>query len=168
MSAESRAIRRPLVGFDGSDAACEALSRGAALARANHGCLKVALVIARQTYCVWPMAGVIETPEQYTRRQLEMLREAIDALEPDISVVSVACRGATGPALARAAREGGCDAIVIGARRGLFTRFTGGVARYLSRNAEVPLIVVAPGADGAPAPGGGAERAPGTVRVRTA
>ncbi len=164
----SAPIRRPLVGFDGSEAACEALSRGAALVRANHGCLRVALVITRQTCCAWPMAGVIETPEQYTRRQLEMLREAIDALAPDISVVSVACSGATGPALVRAAREGGCDAIVIGARRGLFTRFTGGVARYLSRNAELPLIVVATGADAVPAPGGGAERTPGSVMVRTA
>jgi nucleotide-binding universal stress UspA family protein len=164
---DGAAVRRPLVGFDGSQAACDALMRGAALVRQNHGCLRVALVIGRQPCCAWPMVGVTETPEQYTLRQLEMLRAAIGALEPDISVVSVACRGATGPALARAARDGRCDAIVIGARRGLWTRLTGGVARYLRRHAEVPLIVVS-GADSAPSRDGGAERAPGVVMVRTA
>jgi nucleotide-binding universal stress UspA family protein len=168
MSAADRPIRRPLVGFDGSQAACAALSRAAELVRANHGCLRVALVIARQPCCAWPMAGVTETPEQYTAGQLQMLREAIDKLEPDISVVSVACRGATGPALVNAARDGGCDAIVIGARRGLWTRFTGGVAHYLGRHAEVPLIVVAGDESEAPRGSAGAERLPGAVRVRTA
>jgi nucleotide-binding universal stress UspA family protein len=164
----SAAVRRPLVGFDGSEAACAALRRGAALARANHGCLRVALVIGRQPCCAWPMVGVTETPEQYTLRQLDMLRKAIDALEPDISVVSVACRGATAPALARAARDGHCDAIVIGARRGLWTRFTGGVAPGLRRSTDVPLIVVAPGAEETPAHDASPDRATGLPRVRTA
>lgn len=160
-------IRRPLVGFDGSPSACAALARGAALVRANHGCLRVALVIGRQPCCAWPMVGVTETPEQYQASQLSMLRAAIETLAPDISVVSVACRGATGPALERVAREGGCDAIVIGARRGLGSRITGGVARYLRRNAEVALIVVAPKEGVAARPERAGERAP-AIRVRTA
>lgn len=162
------ALRRPLVGFDGSPAARAALRRGASLARANHGCLRVALVIGRQPCCAWPMVGVTETPEQYTLRQLDMLRRAIDALEPDISVVSVACRGATAPALARAARDGHCDAIVIGAPRGLWTRFTGGVGRQVRRNSDIPLIVVHPGADQSPARIAPADSSPSLARVSTA
>lgn len=163
-------MRRPLVGFDGSEAACAALRWGAALARANHGCLRVALVIGRQPCCAWPTVGVTETPEQYARGQLDMLRRAIDTLDPEISVVSVACRGVTAPALARAAREGHCDAIVIGARRGLWTRLTGGVARQLRRSGGVPLIVVAPGPEEeqTPARDGLLGGARGLPRVRTA
>lgn len=160
------AVRRPLVGFDGSPAACAALRRGAALVRASHGCLRVALVISRQPCCAWPMAGVTETPEQYTRRQVEMLREAVEGLEPDISVVSVACQGAIGPTLERAAQAGCCDAIVIGARRGIWTRLTGGVARRLRRHGALPLIVVAP--DGGTVSRRTGERAAAPVRVRTA
>jgi nucleotide-binding universal stress UspA family protein len=140
---EAMSVRRPLVGFDGSDAAHVALRHAAALARANHGRLTVAFVQNEQPCCVWPLVAVAETPQERQRRELDELRAVIDGLAEDISVVSVVCHGAIGPALVHAARRGDCDAIVIGAPQGALHRLTGGVARYLQGHADVRLIVVA-------------------------
>ncbi len=133
--------RRLLVGFDGSDAARIALCHAAALAHTGHGCLTVALVHGQPPCCAWPLVAMAETPQEQERRELEALRAAVAGLAQDISVVSVVCRGAAGPALLREARRTGAEAIVIGARRGAWSRLTGGVAHYLHKHAEMPVIV---------------------------
>lgn len=119
-------------------------------------------------YCGgWPLVAMVPPPPDREKQQLQTLREAVDELEQDTSVVWVVCEGAVGPALAREASRNGCDAIVIGAPSSRWTRLTGGVARYLERHSGIEVIVV-PARD-ATAPAGNVSSVLGAgARVRAA
>ena len=70
------------------------------------------------------------------------VRAAVDSLPPDVSVVTIVCQGRVGPVLVREAARHLCDVIVIGAPSGVWSRLTGGLARYLRSRAAVDVVVV--------------------------
>jgi nucleotide-binding universal stress UspA family protein len=73
---------------------------------------------------------------------IEELRTAIGRLPRGISVTWLVRRAPVGRALLEEASARACDAIVIGASRGIWSRLTGGVAGELRRGGEIPVIVV--------------------------
>jgi nucleotide-binding universal stress UspA family protein len=168
------AARRLLVGFDGSPPAVAALARAMGIARRNHGALTVALVLQTSFWSACPLAPILPLACDFEQAAIDELRSAVDNLAPDISVVSVVCRGPIGPALARTAARCGCDTIVIGRHRAPWRRLTGGVEGYLRRHAKARLIVVPArasrrrGTRRANALGGAAPGASATARARPA
>jgi nucleotide-binding universal stress UspA family protein len=140
------AARRLLVGFDGSQASLGALRHAVRIARRNHGCLVLVSVVTDTGRCVVasPFGLCAALPEDPEQTALELLREAVERLPEDISVVTVVRHGRVGPLLACEAARHCCDAIVIGARRGFWSRLTGGVERRLRRHSRVKLIVDRP------------------------
>lgn len=140
------APQRPLVGFDGSPPAYAALEHAAQLTRLNHGLLTVVLVLRAEPWSAspCPLAPIVPPPYDFEKAAIEQLREAVEELSEDISVVSMLCHGRVGPTLAREVGRHCCDAIVIGTRCGLRSRLTGGVARYLQRHVPAPVLVVDP------------------------
>lgn len=136
--------RRPMVGFDGSPGAFAALRAGSLLAAGNHGLLTVVLVLPAEPWSAGscPLAPVLPPPCDVEQAAVDQLRAAVQELCEDISVVSLLCHGRVGPTLVREAARHLCDAIVIGARRGLVSRLTGGVERYLRHHCETELVVV--------------------------
>jgi nucleotide-binding universal stress UspA family protein len=122
-----------------------ALHYAARVARRNRGCLVVVSVVRRPIDVVgaWPFV-VYAPPEEVSREQcaLATVRAAVDGLPSDVSVITIVCDGRVGPALLREAARHLCDAIVIGAPRGFWSRLTGGVARYLRWRAAIEVVVV--------------------------
>lgn len=137
------APRQLLVGFDGSPPARAALRRATRIARRNHGCLTVVLVVEHEwltgLYGLVPGAPL---PGQIEAGMVDDLREAMTSLPADISVVSLVRHGAVGPALVREAAARCCDTIVIGTHRGFWSRLTGGVEHYVRSHADCPVVVV--------------------------
>jgi nucleotide-binding universal stress UspA family protein len=126
------ATRQLLVGFDGSPAACIALRRAAHIARHDNACLTILLALGVPRLAAASVfTGAALPLELLERDASDELRRAVAELPADISVASLVVHGAAGPALAREAKRLCADAIVIGSRRGICTRLTGGVARYL-------------------------------------
>ncbi len=137
-------IRRSLIGFDGSVSSIGALDYAARAARHNRGCLVVVSVVRKpiEIAAAWPFvvaAPPSASPEQYA---LAALRVAVETLPTDVSVLTIVCRGRVGPVLLREAAHHLCDAIVVGAPSGLWSRLTGGVARYLRWRGAVDVVVV--------------------------
>ena len=137
-------VRRALIGFDGSVASMRALHYAARAARHNRGCLVVVSVVRRpiEVVAAWPF--VVAAPPSASPEQcaLAAVRAAVESLPTDVSVVTIACHGRVGPVLVREAGRHLCDAIVIGAPSGVWSRLTGGVARYLRWRAPVDVVVV--------------------------
>jgi len=148
----SQPIRRPLIGFDGSVASLGALDYAVSAARHNRGCLVVVSVVRKpiEIVAAWPF--VVAAPPSASPEEcaLEVLRAAVESLPTDMSVVTMVCHGRVGPVLLREAARHLCDAIVIGAPSGLWSRLTGGVARYLRWRAGVDVVVVLRPNAGAP------------------
>jgi nucleotide-binding universal stress UspA family protein len=139
------ATRQLLVGFDGSPPARIALRRAAHIARHDNACLTILLALdVPRLAAASVLTGTALPLELLERDASDELRRAVAELPADISVASLAVHGAAGPALAREAKRLCADAIVIGSRRGICTRLTGGVARYLRRHAPAQVIVVKP------------------------
>jgi nucleotide-binding universal stress UspA family protein len=140
------AARRLLVGFDGSPASLGALRRAVRTARRNHGCLIVVSVVTDSERCVVasPFGMCVAVPADPERAALQSLHEAVERVPKEVSVVTVVRHGRVGPVLVREAERHCCDAIVIGARRGVWSRLTGGVEGYLRRHGQVKLIVDRP------------------------
>jgi nucleotide-binding universal stress UspA family protein len=137
-------MRRLLIGFDDSPGAPGALRYGARAALRNRCCLVVVSVVVEpiEVVAAWPFvfgAPGATSPEQFA---LDRLRAAVEQLSTDISVVTIVCRGRVGPVLAREAARHLCDAIVIGAPSGVWSRLTGGVARYLRAHSASAVVVV--------------------------
>lgn len=137
------APRRPIVGFDGSPSAYAALRQAASLTRQNHGLLTVLLVLSTDPWSAssCPFAPALPPSYDPQKAAADELREAIDDLSQDISVVSLIAHGRVGPALLHAAQRHRCDAIVIGARCGVLSRITGGVERYLRAHSQLQVMV---------------------------
>lgn len=140
------APQRPLVGFDGSPPAYAALEHAAQLTRRNHGLLTVVLVLRAEHWSAspCPLAPIVPPPYDFEKAAIDQLRDAVEELSEDISVVSLLCHGRVGPTLAREVGRHCCDAVVIGARCGLCSWLTGGVARYLRQHVQAPVLVVKP------------------------
>jgi nucleotide-binding universal stress UspA family protein len=138
-----RRAQRLLVGLDGSPAAASALRHATRLARRNHGLLVLACVVSEHAPGVMssPFGMCSATPEDPRDIAADVLRDARARVPESVSVITVIQPGRIGPALAQAAERFSCDTIVIGAHHGLWSRFSGGVERYLRRHARVRLIV---------------------------
>jgi nucleotide-binding universal stress UspA family protein len=136
-------VRRPLIGFDGSPPARAALRHAARAARRNPGRVTVVLVITQPWYAgLCPPVAIVPPACDLEQAAIDELRDAVEHLTKDISVVSLVRRGPVGRALAREAGHRCCDAIVIGSHRGVWSGLTGGVERYLRQHAHTPVIVV--------------------------
>ena len=131
------ATRQLLVGFDGSPPA--------RIARHDNACLTILLALdVPRLAAASVFTGAAQLVARVALKKLERKRRAVAELPADISVASLAVHGAAVPALAREAKRLCADATVIGSRRGICTRLTGGVARYLRRHAPAQVIVVKP------------------------
>lgn len=143
---------RLLVGFDGSPAAQRALARAARRAQRHHGCLCVVMVLSHEWYGSLTAIGAAGSgsaiPWDLESAMVGLLQDAVNDLPGDISVTWLARHGPVARVLIEEASARACDAIVVGARGGLVSRFTGGVARELRRHSEIPVVVV-----GVPRPG---------------
>jgi len=150
----SAAVRRLLVGFDGSPAALGALRHAVRLARRNHGRLVVVCVVPEnaQGVVVSPLGLCVSLPRDPDESAAQLVRAARDRVPDGISVVTVVRRGRVGSVLAEEAERFGCDAIVIGAHHSLWSRVSGGVERYLRRHSQIRLIVDKRGPAGRLAP----------------
>jgi nucleotide-binding universal stress UspA family protein len=140
------AARRLLVGFDGSPESWGALRHAVRTARRNHGCLVVVSVVAETDRCVVasPFGLCVALPRDPVQTACELLHRAVERLPEEVSVVTVVRRGRVGAVLTQEAARHCCDAIVIGTRRGVLSRLTGGVERYLRRHSQAKLIVDRP------------------------
>lgn len=134
--------RRILVGFDGSESSAAALAWATRVALCNHGCLTVVLVLQTRWWSGWilPQGSPRQLVLELEERLIETLDATVHRLDENVSVVSLVAYGPVAKTLAREAERRSCDAIVVGRRRGLVSRATGGVARALPRYASMCVI----------------------------
>jgi nucleotide-binding universal stress UspA family protein len=130
-------VRRILIPTDFSGPSDRALQVACALAR-DHG---AELVILHAV----PAAAVIygPPPEEYLEHLREELKR-LGAADPKTRVVHELVEGDPARAILRAAREAGCDLIVMGThgRTGLDRLLMGSVAEEVVRNAPCPVLAV--------------------------
>jgi nucleotide-binding universal stress UspA family protein len=140
--------QRVLVGFDGSPASQAALAHAARQAQRHHGRLDVVMVLQDTWTHLAGATGVSAiSAHELETALIEELRAAVATLPEDVSVCWLAVHGSVARTLAAQAASRACDAIVVGAPSGLWSRMTGGIARELRHRTTIPVVVI-----GTPAP----------------
>lgn len=160
-------FRRPLVAFDGSPPAVEALGTAIELADATHALLTV-VAVAPEVHdstlgYAAPSPDFVGAQEQVQQEMLGMLDSAVDAVPDDLPVTKILRRGPAAREIVDLAESGGHDLIVIGRRgRGeLRSLLLGSVSLRVLHTASVPVLVVgnqSTGGSGPPASGRRASR----------
>ena len=136
------AVRKLVVGVDGSDGSTKALDW--AIAEAVRSPASLELVTA----WMFPMAlGYVftRTPDE-VRQQVQQIADGsvshVAAIAPDVSVRSVLCEAEAGPALVD--QSSGADLLVVGSRGhgGLREMLLGSVGIYCARHSHCPIVIV--------------------------
>ncbi|UQI44975.1 universal stress protein [Streptomyces sp. HU2014] len=149
------AVRRVVVGVDGSDGSLEALRRAAGEARRHRARLRPVLVHSSPegdyTDLMWPpdpeMARELDDRARATLT--DACERALGGLPGDLRCEPVVARGQVGPLLVAAACREGDLLVVGGGSHGAVHRFVmGSVSRYCLRHAPCPVLVVPPAAAG--------------------
>jgi nucleotide-binding universal stress UspA family protein len=152
-------LRTILIPLDGSDFGETAVPLAAAIARAASGSIHLALA-HRPVTPVVPMIEPAPMPmgldDEMRRREQEYLEGRVEMLSGKGGPAAGAglLDGPAGPAVVAEASRIAADLIVMAAHgRGAIGRlWLGSVTDYVIRHAEVPVLVVRPAEDGAPAP----------------
>lgn len=135
-----------LVAVDGSPQAELALR--AAVTAAHQGNARLMLLAVApdvtQEAARWPAAAAIapRAQEQVDAEAERLLRAALEKLPADIRAEHRVRRGRPGPRIVEEAREGGYDAILLGARGvGRVGSLFGSVSQYVLHHANVNVFV---------------------------
>jgi nucleotide-binding universal stress UspA family protein len=107
--------RTILAAVDGSADAAAALRHAGALARDQHARLVVLTVVPPGPPQVPSPSAVAPTAAETEAAYERILRRAVDALPPDVGVVTRIARGRPAKAIVEVATEIECDLIVMGA-----------------------------------------------------
>ena len=146
--------RHVLVAYDGSPAAELALAHGVALAQSFHARLALVAVVPPPPPLAWQAPGGVRQLHDAQQTDLDkQLRTAADRVPDDLSITTRLLDGDPPRELLRAAREGDCDLIVMGARgRGrLTTALLGSVSNGVMHESPVPVMIIhPPRGDGGP------------------
>jgi nucleotide-binding universal stress UspA family protein len=107
--------RTILVAVDGSADAAAALRHAGVLARDQHARLVVLTVVPPGPPQVASPSAVAPTAAENEAAYDRILRRAVDALPPDVGVLTRIARGRPAKAIVEVATEIDCDLIVMGA-----------------------------------------------------
>jgi len=136
-----------LVAYDGSEGARAALGRAVELATASGGALTLVEAVGEALPPLVPGAPRTASSEQGVKARAE-LREAVEALDPELQASPWAVGGPPGKAILTVAEDIEADLIVTGSRgRGLVTSAVlGSVSGEIVRGAACDVLVVHPAA----------------------
>jgi nucleotide-binding universal stress UspA family protein len=140
--------RTILVAVDGSRDATAALRHAATLARDQHATLVVLTVVpAGPPQAIIP-AGAIAPPVDNERDYGRILREAVDALPPDVGVQTRQAHGRPARQIVDVAEQTGCDLIVMGfhGHGRLHHALIGSVSDSVMRASTLPVLLMRAGA----------------------
>jgi len=145
--------RKILAAVDGSQDAAAALQHAATLARDQHATLVVLTVVpAAPPQTIGP-PGALPAPVDNERAFARILREAVEALPPDIGVETHLTRGRPARRIVELAEQSGCDLIVMGfhGHGRLHHALVGSVSDSVMRASSRPVLLVR-AAEGRPVP----------------
>ncbi|MCD9194567.1 universal stress protein [Streptomyces albireticuli] len=145
------AVRRVVVGVDGSAGSLDALRKAAGEARRHRARLRPVLVHSSPE---GDYVDMVCPPDPELARELDgraratladACERALGGLPGDLRCEPVVARGQAGPLLVAAACRDGDLLVVGGGSHGAVHRFlTGSVSRYCLRHAPCPVLVVPP------------------------
>ena len=141
-SVSAMVVARPLlIGFVGSAPARAALAWAERVARGNHGCLTLVLVLNQPWFAsVRPALSIAPTVVDLEQAAIEALRAAVAALGDEVSVTLCVVPGPVGIALAREALNPHYDAIEIGRGRRRWRPWPGSVAAVAQFGGALPAL----------------------------
>src|SRR3954452_9955770 len=143
---ERPTFRKILVAVDGSRHSDLALAMALALAERDHARLAVLTVIpnVHESAALTYGAGIdpVALQRDADRGADKTMRAALDAVPDDQPVDSVTRRGHAGPEIVAQVRDGGHDAVVLGARGlGRIGSMFGSVSQHVLHHAGVAVFV---------------------------
>jgi len=136
--------RKILAAVDGSRGAAAALQHAARLARDQHASLVVLTVVPAAAPQAIPPAGALPAPVDNEQTFGRVLREAVDALPPDIGVETRLTHGRPARCIVEVAEQSGCDLIVMGfhGHGRLHHALIGSVSDSVMRASGLPVLLM--------------------------
>ncbi|MDX6707215.1 MAG: hypothetical protein QOK16_2489 [Solirubrobacteraceae bacterium] len=136
--------RKILAAVDGSQDAAAALRHAATLARDQHASLVVLTVVPAAAPQTIGPAGALPAPIDNERTFGRILREAVDALPPDIGIETRLSRGRPARRIVEVAEQSGCDLIVMGfhGHGRLHHALIGSVSDSVMRASRLPVLLM--------------------------
>jgi nucleotide-binding universal stress UspA family protein len=133
-----------LVALDGSPDAEAALGHAANLARDQHAKLILLTVVPAAPPQILTPGGATPSPAEREAAFLEILREAVDRLPPDIGVESRLVHGRPARRILEAAEACRCNLIVMGfhGHGRLHRALVGSVSGSVLRQSCLPLLLM--------------------------
>ncbi|WP_052286429.1 universal stress protein [Streptomyces sp. 769] len=145
----TNAVRRVVVGVNGSVGSSRALRRAADEARRHHAQLCPVMIYSspQGDYIdmLWPPDAETEheLASDARHRLAGICHRVLDEQGDDPCCAPVVARGPVGPLLVQAADHDGDLLVIGGGSRGMLSRLiSGSVGRYCVRHAEGPVLVV--------------------------
>jgi nucleotide-binding universal stress UspA family protein len=138
-------FRHLLVAVDGSEHAALALAEAIALAQRDHATITL-LAVAPKVHGPVPGAFVAMDPAalqaDVDSEVQATLRAATAQVPPDIPVTQVVRRGHPAQAILAQIREGGHDAVLLGARGlGRMAGLVGSISQHVMHHADIAVLV---------------------------
>ncbi len=166
--AEATQYRKPLLAYDGSPAADRALEVAIELADTCHGRLTILSAAVHVPYLAYTGAApeaVAEVEKSFLTDAERVICRAVERVPRGIPVTKLVSAQPIEHALLREAREGDHDLVILGSQGHgvLHSILFGSVSRLMLRRSPLPVLIVGPAQDEAPA----AEQAGGRIAPMT-
>jgi nucleotide-binding universal stress UspA family protein len=149
LAADTHAVRRILVAFDGSDGAWAAVERAIEIAVAQSALLTIAAVVEEpRLYASFGPFALPYSPDALRRdaerEMLQLLGEARDEVPANVSLTTLLLHGRPAKVLASLAATGGYDLVVTGPRpSGRLRRLLGpGVTHSLLDRTRASVLAI--------------------------
>jgi nucleotide-binding universal stress UspA family protein len=148
--AEASRWRKPLLAYDGSPEAEEALDAAIGLVSASHGRLTILSAVSQIPYLACTGAApeaVAELRRSFIEDAERVICRAVERVPRGIPVTKIVSSDPVEHALLRQTSDGDHDLLVLGSRgRGpIRSMLFGSVGRAMLRQSPVPVLVVANG-----------------------